>query len=557
MTTVQRSFYFIFALLFAAGMHYYQYNYGGVGLTAPFNLMTWGFVSILIGLGLWHCSQNGEIYYSPLLVATSLFVASLFIPILYSNNELLIHSTQRLIGLTAGLAFLFSLYQINLPVEKWHKLIPWIQVGIIIEGGICFTQQYVFPDTVWMQHNPNLRPSGIFQQPNVISTFAVMGIALATFNLAFNKHTSKIEQYIINLAGLVAAWIIMLNTSRTATIALFIVLIGTAPLLYRQANRAHLRHWYYAILLGLAIPLILNLMDSTFKPREIVENIRPTLYFISLGLIAKNLLTGVGYGGFSVNFHQAQAEYIETHEFSKEQFANNAAHPHNEVLLWGVEGGLLPLISFVILFIFVGYRYLALGWRKGIFYLSIIFPAAFHSMTELPFYHAAIVFITFTFTAYMIEKSAFIEKKTTLPQALNFKLTALIIPALTLCFTLTGLHTLNRLRHFQQTGHSDMTYLQEIINPIAISETIDYAWLTSPLLTNRQNTESIERFIAATEQKLNYWPRARLYQDLATAYQLQGNQERANSVYREGKRLFPFNQKFNSIEDNLIELSTP
>lgn len=543
-TATQRHFYIVFALLFAVGMHYYQYNYGGVGLTMPFNLMTWCFASVLIGLALWHCTITNTINYSSFLVILSVFVVSLFLPILYGKNELLIYSSQRFIGLLAGLIFLFSLYQINLSSTKLNKLVLWILIGVIIEGLICFTQQYIFSDSVWLQHAPHTRPSGILQQPNVISTFFTMSIALSAFLLASTRERTKLELYTIYLASILAGWMIILNTSKTATISLFIVLMGTAPLLYCYANKTHLQRWYASILIGLSIPFILNTINSDFTPKEIVENIRPTLYLISLSLIGTNLLTGTGYGSFSPSFHQAQATYIANNEFSSRQFANNAGHPHNEFLLWGVEGGILPLITMALLSLYICYRYLSLGWKKGLFCLAILFPAVFHSMTELPFYHATIVFITFIFTIYLIEKSYFDKKTTILPRCINFRLSAFLIPFITIIFMASGLHTLNKLHEFEQNGLKESQYLQEIINPVSIVNGIEYTWFLAPLISKKNDPNSIHYFISETEKLLKHWPRAKLYKDLATAYQIIGNQELSYKYYREGQRLFPYSDEF-------------
>ncbi|QYJ97296.1 Wzy polymerase domain-containing protein [Shewanella alkalitolerans] len=545
-TATQRYFYIVFALMFAVGMHYYQYNYGGLGLTIPANLVTWSFVSILIGLALWQCSKTNKIYYSKLLIATSICVLILFMPILYGNNELLKYSAQRLTGLIAGLVFLFSLYQINLAKSNLNQLVLWILAGVIVEGIICLVQEYVFIDQIWLQHPPEDRPYGIFKQPNVASTFFVMGIALSAYLLAYNKYKSKYYQPVICLASFLASWMVILNSSKTATISLFMVLALSAPTLYKRCGAKQLRMWYLSILIGLSVPMIINILDRGYSPRELVDNIRPTLYTISLLLISKNIFTGTGYGSFGISFHKAQADYIENHEFKANQFGYNAGHPHNELLLWGVEGGILPVLALLSLALFILRNYFSNGWRKGLFFTAIIFPAGFHTLTELPFYHSSIVFITFIFTLFLIEKTISPIEHKIRPGWLEFKITAITIPLATVIFMITGMQTLTKLHQFETSEFNDNKYLTEIVNPIAIVNGIEYAWFLQPLLHKKSDFTSIRYFISEVEALLKYWPRAKLYKELSDAYLLIGEKQLAIQAYQTGKRLFPYSHEFQS-----------
>ncbi|MCG9698271.1 Wzy polymerase domain-containing protein [Shewanella sp. Isolate11] len=541
MTTVtQRYFYIVFALMFAVGMHYFQHNFGGVGLELPFNLVVWSFVSVLIGLGLWSSTEKNTIVYSPLLISVCLFTLVLFIPILYGKNDLLHNSYQRLIGLVAGLTFLFSLYQIRLSLESLQKLTFWILVGVIIEGLTGLLQQYidVFGNLIGFDAT-TMRPFGVFRQPNVASTFYVMGIALSAYLLTFKKDITRKQQAILYAAAILSSWLIILNSSKTGTISLFVVLLGTAPLLYRKADRNILRYWYLSILIGLFIPFLVNAFNDEFSVRQISAIVRPTLYLVSLLIISKNLLSGTGYGSFSHSFYQEQANYIETHNFTANQFANNAEHPHNELLLWGVEGGILPIIAIIAIAIFTAYRYFSKGWKVGLFFLAMLFPSLFHSMTELPYYHSAIVFITFIFSLFIIEKSLCKESISNIPSYINFRLSSILLPLVTLIFMLSSLHTFQCLNNYAKSGNSQGRYLQQIINPLPIPNQIEYSWFLAPLLTQKTNPDAIPYFIESTSELVDYWPRARLYNDLAVAYKMIGDENLALKYHQEGKRLFP------------------
>lgn len=543
-TPAQRYFYFVFAAMYSVGMHYFQRHLGGYGLALPVNLMVWCFISVLISLALWHCSKINTVVSSPLLIAISLFVLSLFLPIIYGKNELLIHASERLIGISAGLLFLFSLYQIRLSINSTHRLIIWVLIGVIIEGLLGFIQQYCLSGNSWLDHDPyTMRPFGIFRQPNVASTFFVMGIALAAYLLGFSKNITKYNQAIIFIASFISAWLIILNTSKTATISLFLVLLCSAPLLYIKARKILLQRWYLSILLGLSIPFLINLCSDDFIAREIVDPFRPTIYIVSIFSISENLFTGTGYGSFFVNFQEAQAVYNDTvspiFEFTKDM-----THPHNEILLWGVEGGILPIITMLLMSIYILYRYFSLDWKAGLFFISIVFPPVFHSMTEYPFYHSAIVWITFIFTLYVVDTSVYIPKAHNLPQYLNFKITALLIPVITIPFMLSGMNTVNKLVNFVGGNFTQLEYLDNIINPVPIETRLEFDLFLHPLLSLDDNPEALHFFIQETENMIKYYPRDNLYHALYRAYQKTGDLELAGKRFQEGKRLFPGSQFF-------------
>ncbi|QYJ93410.1 PglL family O-oligosaccharyltransferase [Shewanella spartinae] len=537
-TATQRYFYIIFALMFAVGMHYFHNNFGGVGLELPFNLVVWCFVSILIGLGLWQTQTNNIVIKSKLLIYSTIFSITLFFPLLYVNNELAIYSTQRLVGLLAGLAFLFSIYQLNFSASSREKLIVWILIGVIIEAVLGFFQQYILTTNNWFNYNPEISPPfGIFQQPNVMSTFMVMGLALSAYLLSSAKEGNT-SQRLLMLTSLLASYMVILNGSRTATISLFVLLVGTAPFLFKKAQKNHLQQWYASILLGISIPLIISFFYSTDLPTKgIVDFNRLHIYTTSLSVLYENLLFGTGYGSFDVVFQHSQVGNINNIKPGF-IFPTNTAHPHNEILLWGIEGGLLPIIAALTLFTAMLHRYFKKGWRIGLFCVAIIFPAAFHSMTELPFYHSAIVWITFLFTLYVLEAKFFDMESLSLPRFIKLKIASLAIPAITISYMLTGLYTFHCVENFVKSEYRQRAFLTNIINPTPLLPMVEYQLYLLPLLKSN-DIESTEYFISKTKKLIKHSPRDTYYHGLIQAYIKLRDYEHYLETYNEGKMIFP------------------
>ena len=78
-------------------------------------------------------------------------------------------------------------------------------------------------------------------------------------------------------------------------------------------------------------------------------------------------------------------------------------HPHNEILFWTVEGGIIPLLG--ILFI-VG-SFLNIVWKakknRAWSYLVLLLPITIHLQLELPFYISAIHWFTFIFLTFIVD----------------------------------------------------------------------------------------------------------------------------------------------------------
>ena len=67
-------------------------------------------------------------------------------------------------------------------------------------------------------------------------------------------------------------------------------------------------------------------------------------------MILEKPFAGFGYGNFEKNYREFYIQGLDNGSIVKPP-QNVLIHPHNEILLWVVEGGVIPLIG-IILFIF-------------------------------------------------------------------------------------------------------------------------------------------------------------------------------------------------------------
>ena len=152
-----------------------------------------------------------------------------------------------------------------------------------------------------------------------------------------------------------------------------------------------------ALLLGAAIGLTVLFTgfgletSSVLLDREFSNSARLTmLHDVGAMILAKPVL-GWGYGGFEYSFAHFRLQTMPWREVLEV-----AGHPHNEILLWWVEGGLKALAGIAIV-LAAGVRLLKSAWqgdreqpngaRVGLF--LVLLPMLIHTQLEYPFYLSA------------------------------------------------------------------------------------------------------------------------------------------------------------------------
>lgn len=235
--------------------------------------------------------------------------------------------------------------------------------------------QLFAPALAWVSPNGG-RVYGVFQQPNVLGSFIATGLALALWLLLAPFSAPTRRQ--IPLLALLAAFSALL------------VLIQSRAAWLGAALAA-------ALLLGAAIGLTVLFTgfgletSSVLLDREFSNSARLTmLHDVGAMILAKPVL-GWGYCGFEYSFAHFRLQTMPWREVLEV-----AGHPHNEILLWWVEGGLKALVGIAIV-LAAGVRLLKSAWQRdreqpngarvGLF--LVLLPMLIHTQLEYPFYLSA------------------------------------------------------------------------------------------------------------------------------------------------------------------------
>ena len=537
------------AIIFLLGMHVFMPNPGGSGLELSFNTTTWIAVSVSLAIGLYQIGTQGFIRYNKLTIGLFICCVLLTLPVFYPKSDISL-SLGRLFGLWSGMALFLLLQQFRFSNKQKQRLLWFIAIAVLIESLFGWIQYLVLePNNAFGYSTSVNRPYGIFQQPNVMASFLVTGLALSGYLLTKHpkKYHSKVSEVsLLYLMPALTIPLILFLASRTGWLSGFLAVLLLLPYLYRFATPKRFWGWIVSILIGLiigsSITVLIGETELMTEKARVSDKARSLFFPQSLDMLIEKPFTGYGYGRFEPEYitytarqHQLNANY--------DPGFPSLDHPHNELLFWGVEGGLLPVLAIIIAAIIVLLRiYNAKkGTRLAMFALFV--PIVLHSQLEYPFYHSAIHWITFIILLFWVDQRARSYRSTSITfiTRTSLRVMSLIIPVIVSFYMLTALHTNYILTKFETSTIKDPKLLEKVTNPILWKDRYDWdiysTYLNIGLL--QQEANYIQPYIDWSLRTIRNKPRPALYNNLIIAYQGLGDTVRAEQVRSEAQYLFP------------------
>nr|AXL04814.1 ligase [Aeromonas hydrophila] len=538
------------ALYWLGGMHFFMHNPGGAGLYLPFNAWGWIFASLMIGMGLWQVTLRQRITFSPLQVALWFGALLLLLPMAYPGFELKDYAIPRLLGLFAGLLFLFGLYQWRLTRPQRDSLLYLILVAIAIEALFGLVQFYLLTPGNWIGYDTKVnRPYGIFQQPNVMASFMATGMALAIW-LELRSDDSRVQMGL--RYGVIFSTVLLLVVlqSRVGQLGGFLALLMLLPQLRQQRKiRLILGLVFLGIILGL---LSQYLMAGVKRGLEIYQSggMRSIYWPYALKLVSEQLWTGWGYGSFeSVFLYHYMADKAVNPAMVQIEF--NLDHPHNEFLYWAVEGGLVPMLGMLIMGGALLWRLSCAPGKNAMAMLALVTPVLLHSQTEYPFYHAIVLWWLLLTLIYLIdaeveEVNVATRSETTWWEWVYrpwflLRFVAITIPLLVVPFMLTALHTAWVVTKYERGGYKEPTLLLDIVNPMAWLTRVEFDVNSVRLMVGLQtnNKAELEAYLEWGQAFVRHTPRANIYANMVVALNALGRTDEANTMRRGALQLYP------------------
>ncbi|PSJ46733.1 ligase [Zobellella endophytica] len=536
-----------FAVWLLGGMHFFMHNPGGAGLYLPFNMVGWIFVSLLIGLGLWQMTLNQAVDYSRFHLWCWLAFALLLLPLLYPNNRFADHALPRLAGVAGGLLFYFSLLQCRFDPARRYRLLHLVLAGITLEALFGLVQYYLLTPGNWIGYNiQSNRPYGIFQQPNVMASLMATGLVLACYLwLEEQRRLAPGQRLWLGGVLIATALLLVVGQSRVGQLGALVGLLLLLPLAWHQGRR-RLLPALALIAAGVALGLwSLTLVEGVQRGLDVytASGLRKHYWAQSLALIGQHPWLGVGYGDFEhqfMRFYAGQREALS----GLPPMEPNLDHPHNELLYWGVEGGLLPVFA-ILLAALAFVRLLARApWHQALALTALVWPIALHSQTEYPLYHSLAHWIILLTLLYWADSRLAPPERRPFRPWLLARFTALLIPALVVPFMLTGLQTAYVVTQYERGGYREPQRLLAASNPMAWLTRLEFNAMSLRLVVGAQQRDlrALQAYLSWGEEFVRHTPRSNIYYNMVLALNHLDRRQEAERLLALARHYYPGEQ---------------
>ena len=522
------------AVLLLVATPYIQRNNGGQGLSIPFNSTTWIVIALIITLSAFQTESRKKLFYTRFNVLSILVTGTLITPFFWSEAPWRGYVLDRYLAILAMGLLVLSWKQFQLSRKQLDALL----LAIIAAGGIqavlCLAQVFSADQLTWFR-GPRL--TGTMQQPNLVGSFIGTTLAVAIFQSSRGNKNRSAEALIL-MALVIGAWALVLVMSRTGLIGASLALVGMT---FVAGWRSCVKGWLALSFGALLAVVTLSAEESSVRANLSDPGYREAIYSISLDLVSERPLTGHGMGKFQSVFMARQADDNAGYETRVVALT----HPHNELLFWAVEGGLLPVLGFLILAVWVSWQTWTIGNDVNRAMWLAAIPILLHTQTELPFYMSTPHLALFALLISLADPGAI--KYMRMREGVLVRLLATVMLCTTTLFMLTNLHAIKVLSNAARTPE----VLTDIVNPFAQEQRINE--ILGEVLAQMDDPISLKQAETLALHEILIRPSALSYKILVDSLVGQNRLEEAAVALSAGKRLFPGFEPFNERAAELQE----
>ncbi|WP_319783740.1 PglL family O-oligosaccharyltransferase [Oceanisphaera sp. IT1-181] len=537
-----------FFSLFA--MHLYLPHLFGIGLQLPFNQMGWLCMGVMTTLGLWHWQRRRLLtsrFWLGMLAASTL----LWVPFFYlHNNTVAGHALPRMLALCGGLLFYLALQQCRFSERGRRYLLYCLLAAVSVEILLGLAQFFVLqPDNSFGYNTAVRSPYGIFQHRNVMASFVATGMILALY-LWLHEAKSPWRGFVLKSVWFAAVLgaggvLIVLLQSRAGQLGLLLGVLLLQPLLWQTLIKTRSKRLLLSLLLipiGVGLGIYgLDAFEMSKRSFSIYTDAdgRFDIYAHGLRMWLDKPWFGFGYGSFESAFYSTYATWRELTPGAEPLFTE-MGHPHNEFLLWAIEGGILPLLGLVVMSGLVLQLLYRLPIAQSLAWVGVLTPIFIHSQTEFPFYHSQPHWLMVLVLIYVID--AQYGQRRLLPQPPSWSRWPIRAWGIGLVvFMATGLVAGQQLTRYAENDQHSQAELKHVVNPLIwYDRTAFYRhhWQLTQALLSKDQTELLDyadwarRFVLHT-------PRAGVYYNAYLALGAAGQEDAAQLWLGEARRLYP------------------
>lgn len=546
----------LLGVLFLPATLFFQPNLGGEGMSISHNISVWIAAVLVISAAILVMLKSKLFAYPNTWLAMIGLPISMIILGFIVENFLPAEWLFRQLYIFGGFLFLIAIFQFRFsPRDIERALIIILLSGMV--HGLYGISQILWPSILPLLMTPSKAiPYSIFQQINLHASFQATMLMISIYLLSRPVSLKPRPMLIMLLLASIflSSFIIAYSGSRAGLLGacagmLLLILCNWRSFLQRKPLMT-------AVLISITAALFMGhqgIQRSSDKLGELSvktstgvaesgSNSRINIYQISFELFKQQPLSGHGIGSFQKVWHDQKVDYL-----SRFPNANlppgRLSHPHNELMFWMVEGGLIAIVGIFVSVIATLYAALKCGWRRGLSYIALLLPIGLHTQVELPFYISNIPWFLMLFLIAVVLHHNRKIKVLTLSRAAEIT-TGLTAIALSLGVTLLMFKTVQAngsIIRFLQGRMEDPSLLQPVLsNPFFRDEAELYLMRT--LLLRELNAHHgifSPQFIDWAPAYMEYTPIPQLYIDLSRAYLANGQNKEAIKTIEDGQARYP------------------
>ena len=513
---------------------------GGLGFIR--NNLAWIVIIIFIIAGAISSLQKGEVTLpakSPILGLG--FMVATF-PFFFNLTDFYSYGSLLPFGLLGCLLCFCALFQFELLKNNKDSILLIIVIIAFAEVLIGSWQLF---NSLMMQLTSEVEEfkliaiDGTFNQRNVFASFISSGLLASTFLLFFRKSIfscPEAKKFLLCFLFL-GCFLLYLTNSR---VGIYSFIAG--HLLLTLTNLHKKKIVLKTLILTasgfvLAISFSSGVFQGEGKDFTKTHN-RQLIYSTAVEAIGESPLLGHGLGSFEKVYLDTLAKRIHTYDVTMQAVTRpeNLSHPHNELLYWGVQGGIVSILGLIMIVIGI----LAMTWRSGlrknIMYYCLLLPIGLHLMVELPFYISGVhIIVALLVLFYVVSSIGEIKVK-------NFELSSLtrsssigtvsglgVFLGVTLFLNSYSIYQANK---FEKALNRTEGQLQKVVVTVGWADAYQ-----SLLLKHRANIavkkgekEAVVELLDWLETQNQITPRLQYFFNIYYSYQILGNHEKAAEI---------------------------
>lgn len=546
----------LLAVLLIIAPLYFHPNVGGTGLRIPNNILIW-----IVGSGIGFYSLYTFVS-KPLIHLPRYFLLLLSFPLIaffsgsLSGVEIASQWAFRVLFIWAGVLFFFGLFQHQLKQGRLDRLLFFVIIACFVHALVGLSQIIWLKSLpVWLPVNPIGHPTGLFQQINNQASYQVTGIIAALW-LVSRPFISKGPQwrfFLLLTMIICSSFIVSYSGSRVGALgfilSLPLILISRWPMI--KKDRVRWGMIAMALIISISSAGIFEnnrglssaLDKATAMNAGFSGSARLGMYAIAADVIKDAPLLGHGIGSFVRVWQLGKPAFYAEHPDATLP-GQRVAHPHNEVIFWLVEGGIITGIGLLLVLVAIFLTLKRLPPSRRYAYAALLIPIALHTQVELPFYISAGHWFLFLLLLFIIMQPSKCQYRIVLSTA--------AITLIKVISIVGGLTAVGFLSHTMAANLEFKRYITKQVPrgespfPIAMENPYFKTLATHTLMTNLFHSsvrykldDNVRLFAEWGANELKYNPHISFYILTIRARIYLGENDSACTLAREAGAIYP------------------